>query len=238
MRRRPSGEPAPLPREPLAGSGKFWVPLGLLFAIIFALLLSSTSFLLGQGAFWDGIDQRIVEWIEQIRTDTLTSLSRAVNSLTNAWFLRTLRWGDVIALLFFKRWRHLVAFVGLILVLQPALFVLANLTARPRPDGIEILDTWAEFASPSLPVAALTITLIGMTYALVVKGPGRAAALAGCALLVTVVGLSRNYLAVERMTDSLSGAVLAGVAALLVFRLWRGAQSVRKPALLRLRSHP
>ena len=46
VRRRPSGEPASLPRKPLAGSGKVWLPLGLVTLAIFALLLSSSTFLL------------------------------------------------------------------------------------------------------------------------------------------------------------------------------------------------
>jgi len=220
VRRRPSGEPAPLPREPLAGSGKIWLTLALVTLIIFALLMSSTTFLLGRGAFWDGVDQNIVEWVKEIRSDTLTSLSRAVNSVTNAWFLRMLRWGAVIGLLFFRRWRHLFAFAGLILVIQPILVALSNRLARPRADGIEILATWADFASPSLPVAALTITLVGISYALVVRGRSRQIALVLATLVVMAVGLARIYLAVDRMTDALTGAVLATAVALLVFRLW------------------
>lgn len=197
-----------------------WLPLGLLVVTIFVLLLSSTTFVLGQGAFWDDVDQKVVDWVAEVRTEALTSVSRGLNSLTHAWFLRILRWGTVIGLLFFKRWRHLVAFVGLILVVQPLLFALSNQMARPRADGIEILATWVEFASPSIPVAALTLTLAGMIYALVVKGRGRGIALLVASLIVVVVGLARIYLAVDRMTDGLSGAVLAAAATLLVFRLW------------------
>jgi hypothetical protein len=220
VRRRPSGELAPLPRETLAGSGKVWLTLGLLTVVVFGLLISSTTLSMGQGGFWDGMDQRIVDWVNGIRTVTLTSLARGVNSLTDAWFLRLLRWGTVVVLLFYRRWRHLVAFGALILVLQPVMFALSNRMARPRPDGIEVLDTWAEFAAPSLPVAAVTITLAGMGYALVVRGQGRRLALLGAGILVGLVGLARIYLAVDRMTDGISAAVLATAATLLVFRLW------------------
>ncbi len=159
-------------------------------------------------------------WVDGIRTDTLTSLARGLNSLADAEFLRVLRWATVIALLFFKRWRHLLAFNGLILVIQPALFSVSNRMARPRADGIEILASWADFASPSLPVAALTITLAGMTYALVVRGRGRRIALLAVAVIILLVGLARVYLAVDRMTDGLSGAVLAAAFTMLLFRLW------------------
>ncbi len=188
--------------------------------MIFILLMSSTTFVLGQGSFWDNIDNEVVQWIDAIRGAGLTGLARSIDSLTNEWFLRILRWAVVIALLSFRRWRHLIAFVGTILLVQPLLFTLSNLIARPRPDGIEILADWAGFANPSLTVAALTLTLMGMIYALVVGGRLRFIALGIAALVVVAVALARLYLAVERMTDGLTGALLAVTAVLLVFRIW------------------
>ncbi|MEE9228542.1 MAG: hypothetical protein V3U47_06175, partial [Acidimicrobiia bacterium] len=55
-RRRPSGEPEPLPRRPLAGASKFWILLGALVVLVVALLLSSTSFFLGSGRWWNSLD--------------------------------------------------------------------------------------------------------------------------------------------------------------------------------------
>ncbi len=52
-RRRPSGEPEPLPRRPLAGSGKFWILLSFLTVFVMGLLLSSTTFFLGSGSWWN-----------------------------------------------------------------------------------------------------------------------------------------------------------------------------------------
>ncbi|MEE8376556.1 MAG: hypothetical protein V3S26_09575 [Acidimicrobiia bacterium] len=240
VRRRPSGEPTPLPREPLAGSGKVWLPLGLLTLLVFVLLMSSSTLVFAQGAFWDDVDQQIVDWVIDIRTDTLTDISLGLNSVTDAWVLRVVRWGAVIGLLVFKRWRHLFVFIGSILVIQPMIFALSTRMARPRADGIEILATWAEFASPSLPIAALSITLLAVIYAFVVRGTGRRIALFAAAFVVVLVGLARVYLAVDRMTDGLSGAVLATAAILLLFRLWTPdavfpvAYSRRKAAHLEL----
>jgi tRNA A-37 threonylcarbamoyl transferase component Bud32/membrane-associated phospholipid phosphatase len=219
-RRRPSGEPTPLPRDPWAGSGRIWLPLGLLTLFVFVLLISPSKFALAQGSFWDDIDQGIVDWVKEIRTDVLTDLSRGLNVFTEAWFLRILRWGALIGLVFFKRWRHLFAFFGIILVIQPAIFALSTRMARPRPDGVEILAKWAEFASPSLAIGALTITLLGLIYSFVVSGRWRRIALLAAALIVVLVGVSRVYLAVDRVTDGLSGAILATAVTLLVFRLW------------------
>lgn len=220
VRRRPSGEPMPLPREPLAGSGKIWLPLGLVTLVIFVLLLSPSNFLLARGAFWDSIDQEILEWVKEVRTDTLTGLSRLINLATEAWVLRILRWVALAGLVFFKRWRHLFAFAGLILVVQPVIVALSVQVARPRADGIEILDTWAEFSSPSLSMAAVTITLLGVIYAYVIRGRSRQIALLAAALTILVVGFARVYLAVDRLTDTVSGTILATAATLLLFRLW------------------
>jgi tRNA A-37 threonylcarbamoyl transferase component Bud32/membrane-associated phospholipid phosphatase len=194
--------------------------LALIVIAIFALILSSTPFVLGRGDFWDGLDAVVLARLEDLRSDTLTSVARALNALTDAWVLRVLRWGAVIGLLFFKRWRHLFAFAALILTLQPMLFFLANRVSRPRPDGIEILGPWSEFAAPSLPIAALAMTLAGISYALVVRGNTRRAALIASAAIVALVGLARIYLAVDQTTDVVSGAVLATTATLLVFRFW------------------
>ena len=52
-RRRPSGEPAPLPKEPLAGLGWLWVLSLIVVLALIALLLSPTNFFLGRGAWWN-----------------------------------------------------------------------------------------------------------------------------------------------------------------------------------------
>lgn len=218
--RRPSGEPEPLPREPFAGSAKIWIALAVVTAAIFALLISATDFVLGTGAFWDDVDAEFVDAVAAVRTDVLTPPARAINYLTDAWFLRVLRWGAVAALIAFKRWRHLAAFVGLILVVQPLTAALAYRMARPRADGIEILAPWSEFSSPSLPMTALIITLVGMTYAFAVGGKLRRRVLLAASGLITLVGMARLYLAVDRMTDALSATLFATAVTVLAFRIW------------------
>jgi hypothetical protein len=64
------------------------------------------------------------------------------------------------------------------------------------------------------------MTLAGISYALVVRGNTRRAALIASAAIVVLVGLARIYLAVDQTTDVVSGAVLATTATLLVFRFW------------------
>ena len=220
LRRRPSGDPAPLPREPLAGSGKFWLGVAVVIVGVLVVVMAPTTFWLADGEWWDRLDQHIIDGVEGVRSPLLTSVARALDSLRNEWFIRVLRWATVVALIVFKRWRHLGVFVGCVLIVQIVATGLSNQLARARPDGIEILTDWSGFSQPSLPMVAVVLTTIGMVYALVVPGKVRARALVVAGLLITLVGASRLYLGADRLTDALSGAVLAMVVPLLAFRIW------------------
>lgn len=221
LRRRPSGEPAALPREPLAGSGRFWlVAAGLIVGVLVMVMAPTTSIWLADGEWWDRLDRRIIEAVESLRTPLVTDVARALDSLRNEWFIRVLRLATVVVLITSRRWRHLGVFVGCILAVQLLATSLSNQLARARPDGIEILTDWSGFAQPSLPMIAVGLTAIGMVYALVVPGKGRKWALVFAGALIILVGLSRIYLGVDRLTDALSGAVLAVVVTLLAFRIW------------------
>ncbi|MEA2002007.1 MAG: phosphatase PAP2 family protein [Actinomycetota bacterium] len=218
-RRRPSGEPAPLPKEPLAGLGWLWIlSLSVVVAII-ALLLTPTSFFLGRGDWWNSFDGVITDWFVSIRNDPLNEIARAFDALRTDWFLTVLRWASVAVLLVTMRWRHLFTFV--VVVLGTELFVvgLANLLSRPRPDGVTILTDWAGFAAPSLAGAAVAVTLVAMTYALVVPGKWRQRALLASTIVIVTFALARVYLGVDRVSDVASGEIIAVALAVLAFRL-------------------
>ena len=90
----------------------------------------------------------------------------------------------------------------------------------PEVDGIEILGSWNDFAFPSLPIASLTMTLVGIAYVLVPAGRHRRYVLLSVSGVVAAVGSARIYLAVDRLTDGLAAAILAATTAVLVFRIW------------------
>lgn len=218
-RRRPSGEPEPLPRRPLAGSGKFWILLALLTALVVTLILSSTSFFLGSGNWWNSLDEDLMGSVVDVRTGWLTSVAKFFDDMRSAWLITALRWGTIAALILFKRWRHLMVFVVVVLTTEPVLTGLANRLARPRPDGIEFLTDWNGFSFPSLPLAALTVTLLSMTYALVVPGLVRKRVLLAIAGLLALVGLSRIYLGVDRPTEMAVAGIIGATVSLLAFRV-------------------
>ena len=206
-------------RKDLAGSAKWWIALALVVVGLFLLVLSPTTFVLGRGEVWDDFDAVITDAFVSIRSGLATDLARVFDWLRSEWLVSSLRWATVGALVIFKRWRHLMVFLGVVLATESLVTGLANSMARSRPDGIEILADWQEFALPSAPVAALTVTLVAMVYALVVPGAGRRRALLGVSLVLAIFGLARIYLGVDRITDVASAVVIAVTLPLVGFRL-------------------
>jgi tRNA A-37 threonylcarbamoyl transferase component Bud32 len=213
MRRRPSGEPPPLPRE-LGRSGKFWL---IMTAYFLSVLLGVLLFDNLSGIF-DRFDTARLRWFATIRTDWLTDIAEWVNVLGSRWTIRVLRWATIIALVWFKRWRHLFVFLGSVLAVELLIYEIEILLARPRPLGIEILGDWEGFAMPSGPVAALAGTLVGMIYSLVVPGRPRDRSKWVVGGLIAALVLSRTYLAVDRPTDAVFAAILGVAVALCAFR--------------------
>jgi tRNA A-37 threonylcarbamoyl transferase component Bud32 len=84
----------------------------------------------------------------------------------------------------------------------------ADRIPRSRPWMLEQLAPWEGFSHPSLPVAQLTVVLVGAAYALVPGVRNRLRAGVVVAAAVALFALSRVYLAVEYPTDPLFGAVL------------------------------
>ena len=113
-----------------------------------------------------------------------------------------------------------LAFAALLFIGRPVLLAISNVSARPRPDDVEILASWAGFAFPSIPIAGLTFTVVGLAHAFVVAGKARTVALFSAALVAGLVSLARIYLAVDRLTDVAAAAILATAATILLFRLW------------------
>jgi hypothetical protein len=218
-RRRPSGEPAPLPKDPLAGLGWLWVlSLAIVLGVI-GFLLTPTNFFLGRGAWWNSFDAPITDWFVSIRSGPLTGIANSLDVLRNDWILAALRWAAVAVLIVTMQWRHLFAFIVVVLGTEVMVVGLANLLSRPRPDGIEILADWTGFSAPSLAGAAVAGTLVAMVYALVVPGIWRARALRGVTIAIVAFGLAQIYLGVDRLTDIASGEIIAVAVAVLAFRL-------------------
>ena len=144
-RRRPVGEKEPLPRE-FKGSGIFWLLIALAGLLIWFMLFAVA----GSPDWWTRQDLRLLLKLEDMRTDAATAFLKGVNLLTSDLTLRVLRWGIIIALVFYRRWRHLVAGMFVFLLVGTVSMGMEIAVARPRP-LVEILVPWEGYSTPSLP---------------------------------------------------------------------------------------
>jgi tRNA A-37 threonylcarbamoyl transferase component Bud32/membrane-associated phospholipid phosphatase len=213
-RRRPSGEAPPLPRR-LERTGHYW--LGLSVAV-----LAAWGVIFGvQGAGIEGTraDLAMLRPFIDARTPGLTAVARAVEFIGSDIILRIVRWSALLVLLYFRRFRHLFVFFGSILAVGAITTFAAFAIARPRPLGIDILTSWEGPSQPSRPVAALTVTLVGITYSLVVAGKARNRAKWGAAAFVVLFCLTRLYLGVDHPSDVFVAVIIGVAVPLIAFRL-------------------
>ncbi len=214
-RRRPSGEPPPLER-PFGRLDRALLVAGV--AILFMWILFAAT----RGRFvWvvDRIDRDLMRPLISIRSPSLTRIARGVDQLTSGLAIHLMRWSTFIALVVFKRFRHLLVYL---LALATAAFVaqmLVLMFERPRPYGVEILGHWDGFAHPSLPIVALTSTLAGICLTLVPSGRMRRWVELACAGVLGLVGLARIYLAVDHPTDVLFAALMTAMIMVVFFRI-------------------
>ena len=213
-RRRPSGEPPPLPRQ-LRASGKFWlVMLG--FGLVVGLM---ATFFQSAPLFLERIDQWMLDRIVAVRTPWLTHVAHGVAALGSDSVDLALRWITIVLLIVFRRWRHLLTFIAAVLVVGWFGTSLAEFFGRLRPLGIPILGDWSGFSMPSAPVAFLSATLVGMALCLIPDGKIRARWLWSTDAVILVLGLARMYLGVDHPTDWLFGALFGMGITFVMFRL-------------------
>jgi tRNA A-37 threonylcarbamoyl transferase component Bud32/membrane-associated phospholipid phosphatase len=214
-KRRPSGEPPPLPRD-LSSTGIYW--LALTGLVVLAWL---TVYIVNPiGIRGTRVDLAELRWIAKLRAPVLTDVMKSIMALGSVWTVFFLRWLMVLVLLFFKRFRHLFVFLGAALVVGIVVDIVAIAIARPRPIGIEILGSWEGTSHPSRPVAALAVTLMGIVYTIVPPGRPRLYAKWLTALLLLTLGFSRLYLAVDHPNDVIVAIILGVAVPLIAFRLF------------------
>jgi len=213
-RRRPSGERPPLPRE-LQASGKFWLISGIVVLITWVTLFAWPA----TTRWWTVQDLAVLNWLVDIRNDVLTDISKALHVLGSMWLIRPLRWGMILILLAFKRFRALFGMLGAILLVGEIANGLSLAVGRIRP-FVDMIGDWNGYSHPSRPVAALAATLTVIGLALIPKGRWRRPWFIFSATLVVALGLSRMYLGVDHPSDVWTAAMLGPAVSVLMFRLF------------------
>lgn len=213
-RRRPSGEKEPLPRE-LKASGWFWLAIGILLLGLWVSIFywSQTT------NWWTDRDLAVLQWLVDLRTSTTTKVMEAAHALGSEWLNRPLRWGAVLLLVVFKRWRHLFAAIGAIAITENIARFLTWEVGRTRPLVTQIGD-WEGYSHPSVPVTALSVTLVVLGFSLIPKGVWRNRWFVGSGVAVLILVVARMYLGVDHPTDAGTGALLGVAVPVLIFRLF------------------
>src|SRR5512132_2118235 len=215
-RRRPTGEPPPLPRS-IQPTGVWWAAAAVVLAALARIAFGPAR--RGLGVAVTVRDDAVVRWLAELHPPGLTGLMEAIVASTgSAGMIGAVRWGTLVALLVLRRIRHLVVFVGSFLVV----LVVVQLAAvdRPRPFGVEFRGGWAGWAMPSRPVAIFAATLIGVLYTLVPVGRWRQLGKWVATGLVALFALARVHLGVDAPTDALVAAVIGVAVSVVAYRLF------------------
>ena len=215
-RRRPTGQPPPLPRS-IQPTGVWWAAAALVLIALARVAFGPARRSLGVAVtVWD---DAVVRWLAGLRVPGLTGLMEAIVASTgSAGVVGAVRWGTLIALLALRRFRHLVVFVGSFLAVLLA--VRLATVDRPRPFGVELRGSWGGWAMPSRPVAILAATLVGVLYTLVPVGRWRQLGKWVATGLVAAFGLARIHLGVDAPSDVIVGAVIGVAVSVAAYRLF------------------
>ena len=214
-RRRPSGQPPPLPR-PLERSGL--VALGvLLFAAAIWMVVLLAPRLAAEVREAEAV---FMVWVAEHRSDSVTGVVRPVFDLFYTWVLPTVGLVGLLTVIFVtKRVRSVMAF-GLSLIMVVIVnSIVQQVAQRPRPYGVEILGRWEWYVHPYRFSAVLAAACTAVLLTLVPAGRARRLGIVVVAVLLALVAFTAVYLGVAHPTDIVMATVLGTCVPVLVVRL-------------------
>ncbi len=143
--RRPTGAP-PLPRT-ITVSTTAW----LLLAVV---ILAGVILVAGRTP-WRRADDQVNTWLlrqlAEVRTPWLTDIATGLKAAGTGW-QDAVGLAVVVLTMVFRRWRHLLVFLGSLFFLEIlAGDLLYYILSRPRPYGVLIVGTWGGYSAPSIP---------------------------------------------------------------------------------------
>jgi membrane-associated phospholipid phosphatase/tRNA A-37 threonylcarbamoyl transferase component Bud32 len=210
-RRRPSGAAPPLPKQ-IGSTGWLWLIL------LLAVVVTGCLWLRADPGPLDRFDAAITDAVIAFRTGWLDTLARHAHTFGSRVGFAVLGLGLVVATAWFHRWRHLVIWVIALAIAGALLQGLELLSLRPRPFGVQQLASWEGYATPSIPIGAISIVAMGVAFMLVVPGRPRTWAKLAAAAAIAITGLLRIYLGVDHFTDVAFGAIVGVAITLIAFR--------------------
>jgi len=214
-RRRPSGEPPPLPHH-LQGTGAGW--------LIAATVLAAASMVIfarglrGPAVDVTVADDAVTRWLATARVPGLTPVARGLADAGSAPVYDAAGYTLMAALVVLRRFRHLLVFVASVEAANLVSGAMQLVVHHPRPFGVPIRSGWGGFALPSVQMVYLCAIAVGVLYALVPAGRWRQAGQRLAAGVAALVALAMIRLGVDAPTDVLVGAALGVAIPLLAFR--------------------
>ena len=182
------------------------------------------AFLASQHTPWLRIDDQastsVLRLFAGIRTPWLTDVASGINVAGSGWGATGLGLSVVALTMAFRRWRHLLVFLGSLFFLEFVGTMIYFGLSRPRPYGVPIIGSWAGYSGVAPPVAVLAIFLMGAVYCLAVPGRARTWTKAAVAAVVAVFCLARLYLGVDHPGDVLLAVAFAVAIAVTAFRFF------------------
>jgi hypothetical protein len=133
-RRRPSGQPPPLPRDP-GWRTWAWATVALLvagMAIAYAIVPSDAQ-------------TPMLRWFQDVRTPTLVDVAKVLDGLTDPLVVWIVRVAILVVAALYGRWRHLLTLLALYIVVDFLDTILA--VHRPVPEGVTVLSSNATTTS-------------------------------------------------------------------------------------------
>jgi tRNA A-37 threonylcarbamoyl transferase component Bud32/membrane-associated phospholipid phosphatase len=214
-RRRPTGEPPPLPHH-LQTSGVRW-----LVATVVLVVLAVAVFARGmRGIAVDVtvVDVAVVDWLSGVDLPGFAAVMRALVALSSWWVLNPVAYALIIVLLVLRRFRHLIIWLVVSTLLAFIGVIVGLVAQRPRPFGVEIREGWGGWAMPSMQVTLFAIGLVTILYTLVPEGRWRNTGKWVVTALVALTALGRVALGADAPTDVLVGVALGVTIPLLAYR--------------------
>jgi tRNA A-37 threonylcarbamoyl transferase component Bud32 len=205
VRRRPSGEPPPLPR-PVSPGTRALLVAGVVVVLLWAALTTELGVRVVTRA-----DDAMLDALARLRTDALVDVARGVAALGSLWTFRIVAWMTLIVLLVARRFQHLFAALAVFLVVSLLNSLVAVGLGRMRPTGVTIVGSWDGYAHPSTPVANIALGFTVMLFTLVAGGHWRSRAAWVAGTVIMLVAVARLFLAVDHPTD-VAAALVTGVA--------------------------
>jgi len=163
-------------------------------------------------------ESAFLRWIAVRRTGWLNRTMLVLNGLGGTTFTRSLRVGTILALVAFRRWRHLVVLVVSILFVAWLTNKVGTLFIRERPFGVRIIGGWEGSSFPSRPMAELSVAVVGVLYTLLPHGRSRNIGKLIVPFLLGGLAAAELYLGLNHPADIVFGLLFGIGIPLLAYR--------------------